>query len=65
MARREPAPEQVLAVVDITEPIYLSTVVLGDVILDIEAVIIVIAGQRMFLKVSRCWITAALLFAEG
>lgn len=61
--RREPVP----AVMGLTEPkpICLSTVVLGDVILDFEAVIIVIAGQRMFLKVSHFWIAAALLFAEG
>ena len=52
---------------DITEPkpICLSTVVLGDVILDFEAVIIVIAGQRMFLKIAHFRIAAALLFAEG
>ncbi len=46
-------------------PICLSTVVLGDVILDFESFIIVIGGHRTFPSVPHFWIAVALLFADG
>ena len=46
-------------------PSCLTTVVLGDAILDFEAYAIVIGAERYFLPVRQFWIAAALLFAEG
>ena len=65
--RREPATADVETMPESQDarPSCLTTVVLGDAILDFEAYAIVIGAERYFLPVRQFWIAAALLFAEG
>ena len=63
--RRAPVPEPACLATADAKAICLTTVLLGDVILDFESIVVVVGGHRIFPRLPHFRIAAALLFAEG